>query len=91
MSRVTLDVEIPEGAILELSTRYPQSGADRGKVVRLSTHRLSVPVATDSEGLDVRDRLGGSAPPAAHGDPRDPSLTEDELIRAHGGIDPLTD
>lgn len=84
-------VRIPDGQVLELSTRYPQDAADRGQRVAISTERLSLPIATDRGGLDSEGRLRASAPTATLVELADPPLTEDELISAHGGLHVVRD
>lgn len=90
MTRYLLMIELPGDAKLELSTLHPQPIEDCGQLAKgVDNHSSRIvpirPIASD--GLGRSDRLGVSAPPAAQGEPRDlSSLSEDELIRAHGGI-----
>jgi len=74
---------------LELSTLCPQSAEDVDKSMTYVDNVRVISVTHVSgrfDGLEHEGRLGASAPPAALGELRDPSLTETDLIHGYGGL-----
>lgn len=90
MTRYVLEIDLEPGAVLELSTGYPHSAEIVDISEWLSTGlRTERQEATRTDSADSDGSVGsGRARLRLRKASPEASLTENELIRAHGGLDP---
>jgi hypothetical protein len=93
VTRYVLVLELPPGVVLDLSTRYPQGPEIVDISPKLSTLGIVQHTpAHSSESDDLGRSVGsGGARLRLRKATPETSLTEEELIAAHGGLRVVTD